>query len=298
MMFSWEPQLIALLENDKYDEALALLKELQNRATDDSENRHLLLHEAGCLVDLGDLKQALRLYKKLEKKEDIDVDDRCTILLGEAKCLEELGEFREAKRCLKEIRQIDSDGESILFAEFVEINIQFAEGKLTEAIDHATSFLSLHAEELSQPEYERNTYALELSVACERVTAGEFRRAVDSIQTFLLKAREEDHALLRLFLGLAYEGLGEADKAIDAFKEVLRLNSTEDLVSRAHFQLGEQYLKNGAAAWAKQHLLQAENLKSALNVPVKNLYLLLADACGRLGENQEKERYTRLVKQS
>ena len=58
-----------------------------------------------------------------------------------------------------------------------------------------------------------------------------------------------------------------------------------------------QYLNKGSAAWAKQHLLQAENLKSALNVPLKDLYLSLANACENLGEKEEKERHSRLAKQ-
>jgi tetratricopeptide (TPR) repeat protein len=298
-MFEWEPQLLDLLNQGQLNEALRFLETLQQRQIGDSERRLILFNEAACLRDMGELTEAWKLYEHLITIRGLGIEERCSILLSAAKCLQELGEFKKASRCLREIHELDDTDGFSLYCEFAEINLEFAEGKLDEAINHAELFLTQHHDELGESEYQRNAYDLQLKVACELITARQFQRGINSIRQFLPKAHEEDLALLHLFLGLAYDALGESDNAIGSFNEVLRLNGAEDLLVRAHYQLGTQYLKKDALAWAKQHLQEAENLRGALkNIPLKSLYLYLASTCGRLGEQQEQERYTRMANQS
>jgi tetratricopeptide (TPR) repeat protein len=178
----------------------------------------------------------------------------------------------------------------------MEINIRFLEGTLGEAIDKANSFLNKYKEELSDPEYADKGYRLELRVACDMVNDGQYRGASELIQRLLPKAKEGDRALLYLYAGVAFAALGESKEAITSFQRVLRENGGQDQLARANYHLGAQYLKNGAAAWAKQHFLEAERLGLPADISPKDLYRFLADTCAYLGELEERDRYARLAR--
>jgi hypothetical protein len=70
-------------------------------------------------------------------------------------------------------------------------------------------------------------------------------------------------------------------------------------VAEAHYRLAAHYLATRALASAKQHFRAAENLKHALsNIPLRDLYMFLAETSVRLGEEDECRRYLQLAKKT
>jgi tetratricopeptide (TPR) repeat protein len=295
--YPWEPRLSELMEKEDYDHALALLKELRRGERTDDELYRIHFSEAICLRELGRYKEALRVYGELKKENEAYTFDRCVCLKGEAKCFEGLKDFREARRRLREIPPLDPEGEFALDLIFMEINLQFAEGKARKAIETAMTFLAEHREELSDPEYADSAYKLELCLASELVDDGQHPRARDLIRRVLPKARQEDRALLYLCLGDAYGGLGAATEAIRSYQRALREEISPDLLARVHYHLAARYLKDGDAAEAKQHFLEAERLKLPNDFPPSALYQFLAETCASLGELEERDRYLRLARE-
>lgn len=297
-MFSWESEVLSLMDGGHSEQALARLRELESQTEDDSEELSVIrLNEAACLRELGHFKEALRLFQELNKSANASTNDRCLYLLSGARCLERLEQFRKARRWLREIRHLDTSGDFAIDVEFVEISIQFAEGKIDEAINNAKLLLNKYKEELCDPEYTESTYKLELRMACELVNAQQYCAALDAIHQLLPKAKERDRGLLYLYLGGAHQALGESSEAIKALQQVLREGGAQESLARANYRLGAEYLKSGATAWAKQHFLEAERLGLPSEISSKDLYQFLANACTRLAELEERDKYLRLARQ-
>jgi tetratricopeptide (TPR) repeat protein len=254
------------------------------------------LQAALAFVDRGDNEGALRSFEKISRR-NLSPYEECVILLNEKKCLELLGRFKEARTRLKAIERIDSSAQFHLYLELGYIHILFAEGKLREAIERGKAFLLKNDEELRQKEYEDVVYDLRLRIACDLLSSGQLAQAIAALQRFLPHSREDDQPRVHLFLGIAYEQLGQPENAESEFKQVLRWNRAQGLVADAHYHLGANYLKKGAPAWAKQHFLAAEDLKHALpdNIPLRDLYTFLADSCGHLGEGEQRKHYLQLA---
>jgi len=226
------------------------------------------------------------------------------ILLNEARCLEYLGNFSEANQRLKaarnhlqQIKSIDQLESFSIFLEIAEIIFEFSEGKHYQGIEHARRFLLKYQNELMRPEFEDARHDLNLSIAYELVSAGKFAEGVNALEELLPQATDEDQPRIFLFLGIAHEQLGDLDKALENFKSVLQFPSVEDTVAQAHYRLGALYWRKGVVAWAKQHFLAAESLKHVLSdIPVSDLYTFLANVCGYLGEEEERDKYLELAK--
>jgi tetratricopeptide (TPR) repeat protein len=293
-MFAWETQVLAIKDAGDYQHALELMRELRKRRTSEDELSCILLNEAECLRELGHPKEALHIFQKL-MKNSIDSYDRCLYLKCGAKCLEALKKYSKARHYLKEIKGIDSNGDFALDVEIMEVNIRFAEGKLSEAIDYGVSLLHDRKEQFSEPEYAENGYMLEKEIVCEMVNDGQYLRASEAIQRFLPKAKDGDRANLYLYLGFAYEHLGKASETVNSFQQVFREGASQDLLARANYHLGAHYLNQGAAAWAKQNFLEVERLGLPEDIQSKDLYRYLAQTCSYLGELAERDRYMHLA---
>jgi tetratricopeptide (TPR) repeat protein len=296
-MAAWETEVHGLLDSGKYAEALTVLNTLRT-PDDPDEVRHIRQHEAECLREMGRLQEALALYDDLLKDQETGVWDACLFLLSAARILKDLGKFSAAKKRLKKIHEIDSDGEFEVDVELMEIYIKVDSGRLPEAIRDAHLFLEKHKDKFAQGEYAGGDYILERTIACALVDKGQYALASEMLQRLLPTAPEEDQGLLHLRLGAAYDHLGELLKAIECFKKALGKSPTEDFSARVHFHLGDVYLKTGAGAWAKQHLMQAEQMKLPSDIPLKDIYRFLAATCDYLGETEEKQKYERLSRQS
>ena len=295
-MTQWEEHVLTLMDKGRYSEALVALRALRRQDIDDFGLRTILLNEARCLREMGEFKQALGRYRELKENHNISGSDRCLCLLCEAKTLQEMKRFRDARGRLGELRRLDSVGEFAVETELVEINILFDEDKLEQAIKSSESFLTRRREELSGSEYSGRAYKLELKIACELVNAGHYKRGLEAIQQLLSRAAKADLALLYLYMGVAYEDTGESGRAIASYKGVLSNTENADLLARAHYHLGAHYYKNGATAWAKQHLLEAERIGLPLDISPRELYKFLAAACAHVGEFEEYQKYARLAK--
>ena len=198
---------------------------------------------------------------------------------------------------MQKIKPIDQAGTFEIFLGVAEIILEFSEGRHHKGIEHARHFLLKYQNELMHPEFEDTRYDLNLSIACELVSAGEFAEGVNALEELLPKAKNADQARIVMFLGIAHEQLGDFDKALDNFNRVLQFPDAEDMVAEAHYRLGALYWNKGAIAWAKHHFLAAESLKHVLsNIPLSDLYTFLAQVYGYLGENVERDKYLKLTK--
>ena len=248
-------------------------------------------------------KEALDSFERIRSR-NISADQAGAVLLNEAKCLQELGRFADARERLKDARrllgQIKLIGQSVnfeIYLEFTEIFLIFAEGKRLQGIERGKAFLAKYEKDLRKDDYSDVNYELSLRIAFELVSAEQFESGVQALVSFLPYAKDEDHARILLFLGIANEKLGNHDQAIDKFKRILQSSGPEDMVVQAHYHLGAIYWKSGAAAWAKQHFLEALNLRNDLaNVPLRDLYTFLANASGHLGQEEEREKYLGLAR--
>jgi tetratricopeptide (TPR) repeat protein len=183
-MFSWESEVLSLMDGGHYEQAFARLRELESQTEDDSEEQYVIqVNKADCLMELGHFKEALELFEAFEKKDGLGIEDKCLNFLGEARCFEGMGRFRNARRCLQQVRKLDTDGIFSISVEFVEIDIEFDEGRDAEAIEHAVSFLKEYAEELADPENEGSAHKLKIKVACELVNNRQSQRGIGSDQS-------------------------------------------------------------------------------------------------------------------
>jgi tetratricopeptide (TPR) repeat protein len=258
----------------------------------------LELQAALAFVEKGDNRGALRLFEKISRK-NLGSFEQCVILLNEKKCLEFLGRFEEADQRLRSIERIDQDGKFQIYPASGRIDLLFARGSYREAIDRGNEFLTRFAAELDQPEYKALdlAYNVNILICYALVSSGQYEQGIEALLRFLPSVHEEDKPEVHLFLGIAYLESDETDRAEAAFKEVLRFEHAEDKVADAHYRLGAHYLATRALASAKQHFLAAENLKHALpsNIPLRDLYMFLAETSDRLGEESECRRYLQLA---
>lgn len=248
-------------------------------------------------------KEALDSFERIRAR-NISADQAGAVLLNEAKCLQDLGRFAEAGTRLKDARrllgQIKLTGQSVdfeIYLEFAEIFLIFAEGKRLQGIELGKAFLAKYEKDLRKDDYSDVNYELSLRIAFELVSAEQFQSGIQALLSFLPHAKDEDHARILLFLGIANEKLGNPDQAVDQFKRILNSSSAKEMVAQANYHLGAIYLERGDAAWAKQHFLEALNLRHDLaNVPLRNLYTFLAKTSGHLGQEEERKKYLELAR--
>lgn len=250
-------------------------------------------------VDKGNNQEALHLFQQIDK-ESLQPYEQCVVLLNEKKCLELLGRFKEARGRLEAIQRVDQTGQFGAYLELGYIQLLFAEGKLHDAIERSRRFLLERAEELKQPEYEDVVYDLKFLIACHLVSAKQFSEAVTALLHFQPRAREEDRPRLHLFLGIAYEQLGQPEKAEREFKQILGNERVPELVTDAYYRLGAICFRRGAYAWAKDYFLAVEGRNHALpaDLSLRDLYTFLANTCGYLGEEAERKKYLQLAKRN
>lgn len=253
------------------------------------------LQAALAFVDKGDNQEALRLFEKINRS-NLGPYEQCIILLNEKKCLELLGRLDDAELRLRSVQQLDQSGQFRLFLEAGYIDLLFAKGEFRAFVKRGNAFLARYKEELKKPEYENVRYGLNMNVPCALVNSGQFESAILGLQSFLPHAREEDCPQVHLFLGIAYEQLGQPDNAVSEFETVLRLKPPKDEAGEAHYRLGAHHLKANAPALAKKYFLAAECLKDALpSIPLRDLYIFLANTCGQLGEEDERQKYLHIA---
>jgi len=248
-------------------------------------------------------KEALDSFERIRSRH-VSADQAGAVLLNEAKCLQQLGRFAEADKRLKDARRllgqiklIDQSVNFEIYLEFAEIFLIFTQGKRLQGIERGKAFLEKYEKDLRKDDYSDVNYELSLRIAFELVSAEQFEIGIQALLNFLPHAKDEDHARILLFLGIAYEQLGDSDSASNEFHRVLQFPVPNDLVALAHYHLGALYLKKGAAAWAKQHFLEALNLRHALaNVPLRDVYTFLANTSGHLGQKEEREKYLELAR--
>jgi tetratricopeptide (TPR) repeat protein len=126
--------------------------------------------------------------------------------------------------------------------------------KLKEAAVEFRAEVSLYPEEFLA------IYNLGLACVVER----KYEEAV----TFLEKAARlrPQNSDVFLFLGNAYHGLGQFDKAIDAFNKCIALNPDLDKTSifaaEVHFLMGRSLVQVGRSEEGEKHLMTARELKA------------------------------------
>ncbi len=249
-------------------------------------------------VEKGDNQRALRLFEKISRK-NLGSFEQCVLLLNEKKCLEFLGRFEEADQRLRSIERLDYDGKFQVYLASGRIDLLFARGAFREAVERGHEFLTRFAAELDQPEYKDIACSVNLTICYALVNSGQFKQAIEALLLFLPSVCKEDKPRVHLFLGIAYLQSDQAERAEAEFKEVLRFERAEDMAAEAHYRLGAHYLATGAFASSKLHFRAAESLKHALsNIPLRDLYLFLAETSGRLGEEDERKRYLQLAKRT
>jgi len=232
------------------------------------------------------------------------LEEKCIILLNKAKCFESLGKINEARRCLERIKKVDVSHFFEIYVAVSEIHIlykegklKYKEGKLKEAIEESDLLLTKYKNLFATQEYQEIAYDLRLRVACELVTLGDYSKAIGRLQEFLVEAQEEDRARIYLFLGVARKQLNDLQGAIDEFKRAVSSGGPEDILADAHYRLGILYLQAGAPAWAKQHFQVVESMETdETNVPLRDLYIVLANASAHLGQEEERQHYLQLMR--
>lgn len=126
--------------------------------------------------------------------------------------------------------------------------------KIKEAAGEFRAEVALYPEEFLA------VYNLGLACVVER----QYAEAV----TFLEKAARlrPQNSDVFLFLGNAYHGLGQFDKAVEAFNRCLALNPDLDKTSifaaEVHFLMGRSLVQTGRAEEAEKHLTAARELKA------------------------------------
>lgn len=119
------------------------------------------------------------------------------------------------------------------------------------------------------------------------ITLKRYKEAVPELETAV--KRNTDNAHLFESLGLAYTKIGDSDKALTAFNQALRLNSSPGILNDAAFDLADanQHL-NAALEDGNKAVQQEENLTSKISLDSLTYTDLqhmdeLADFCDTLG---------------
>lgn len=248
------------------------------------------------LIDEENYGEALVLLDQAYTLTGV-LEEQCIILLNKAKCFKSLGRVSQARRCLDRIKNVDDSRSFEIYVAVSEIHILYKEAKLEKAIEESDLLLTKNNDLLATQEYREIRYDLRLRAACELVTLGDYSRATGRLREFLAEAKEEDFARVYLFLGIASKELNDLQGAIDEFKRAVSSGGPKDILADAHYRLGLLYLQVGAPAWAKQHFQVVEGMKpDEINVPQRDLYIVLANASAHLGQEQERQYYLQLMR--
>ena len=115
---------------------------------------------------------------------------------------------------------------------------------------------------------------------------GKYQKAIQKLES-ARRYMERDPRVWN-WLGLAYQGAGNADLAVAAYRQALELDRSSNMVFAAHYNLGNLYLEQGNAAAAVGELtsfcLLSNSLPALLKLGQAELRSRQVDAAGRTFE--------------
>src|SRR5882724_405407 len=253
-----------------------------------------VLEEALRLTDAGDFAPALTLWEKL-KGRTVDIQSKCLILLNERRCLSGLGEHDRARDLLRMVEEIDTSGEFCLYVASGYIDNLPRPQKREEAIKLGREFLQRNAKQLADPQFKLLAVEAKLSLGCDLVNATKFEEGIAVLSEILPFADPTERRRILSFRATAFQHSHQDGAAIDDLNQIVQAEEHDQWTADAFYDLGMIYQSREAFAWAKQNLQKAESLKDLLTVPLKYLYVGLANTCLSLREREEARRYKKLA---
>ncbi len=188
-------------------------------------------------------KQAEPLYKDVLKAEP----DNRAAKMGLVDLWLSMGRFGEAELALKDaVAKDPHDAQALARLGIMKSRM----GRPDQALEPLEK-----AVELNASLYDARA---ELTLLYFRADASNAERCVRGISDILLN--EPRHVLSRHYLGICLYGLGQKDKAEEAFKAALQIDAS---YAPAHFQLGDLYEQDGKKEEAKKAYEAAAKLDHA-----------------------------------
>jgi tetratricopeptide (TPR) repeat protein len=229
-----------------------------------------------------------------------DQNERVCLLFSRASCYVILGDFAEARRRL--VIALDEgrdDPNAKLSFDFSAGLFSQREGKYAEALERFSATLSTHSQQLKQPDLRFIYEDIQQRRAFLSVTLSRFQDAVPLLKESLsFDLDKELRSSAIASLGFCYLELKDYEHARDQFLEAMALGLTKEWEGKAHLYLGIAYFYTDMVPEAKREFLLCEQLATAHQLPILDVYAWLSVTCKRLAETSESERYARIGKRN
>lgn len=229
--------------------------------------------EIGVLRESGHPSEALAEFRNLRAGAS-DAADVSSILLGEALCYRDLGQLNQAAEAASEaVRLLPQESPSRPYAEFSLACAHGDEGKFDLAAQEFKTFLKRHADLLTDGEHIQFRRDAQRRLIANLIALGhgiEPLSIADGLKAEDISPKERAELTYRE--AQAHQLLGRLDRALKLFQEAASGLLDRSLAARAHFHVGGILYDRGEFLQALDEFKRAEAVAEEGN-PDRDLFV-------------------------
>jgi tetratricopeptide (TPR) repeat protein len=257
------------------------------------------LERAAALRAAYAAEEAAREFRAMAH-ESANVCEKSVLMLYEARCYADLGRVADAEHIVARIREMAPEDND------VRLSVQLMSASLAGQAGHHAEALCQFQEILQQfvsllrTDERRDLYEeIQQRRAFSLVHLARYRDALPILNeaASFSTLQAEDLQEVHLYLGTSYAALNDNRLAKQEFLRATEFDLGGSTEAQARYNLGVIYFQEGGFAQAKHQLEQVlrTHPEAIPNLPHRYIYQQLSWVCGRLGEEENAERYKRLA---